>query len=342
MSRISYELTHIQHFYGNEKVLDIDRLQIFKGDILGLSGPNGSGKSTLLKIMAFAMKPTQGEVWLNGRLELPLSPRVRSRVTLLTQKPYLLKRTVFDNIAYGLKIRKDTTNLEPRIKDSLDAVGLSFQAFARRKWHELSGGEAQRVAMAARLILKPEVLLLDEPVASVDRESAALIREAALAARNDWGCTLIIASHDLAWLSECSDTRLSIARGRLFSTGRENIIPLPYDFSGRPVKRFDNGEVILLPPVEGAGDKKELSAVIQTDRISIATGKNRENGFDNQIFGQIISLLLEKNTGHIMATLLARDFSLNLSFSPDQAGKLGLMPGKSLVLMFRSQDVMWR
>ncbi len=348
MTRISYELTHIQHYYADKKVLDIERLQIFKGSILGLSGPNGSGKSTLLKIMAFAMKPTQGEVWLNGRLEVPLSPRVRSRVTLLTQKPYLLKRTVFDNIAYGLKIRKDHTHLEARIKDSLGAVGLSYQAFAQRKWHELSGGEAQRVAMAARLILKPEVLLLDEPVASVDRESAALIREAALAARDDWGCTLIIASHDLAWLSECSDTRLSIARGRLFSTGMENIIPQPYDWSAQPikefgpVKRFDNGEVILLPPVEGPGNKKELTAVIQTDRISIATEKNRKNGYDNQIFGQIISLILEKNTGHIMATLLARDFSLNLSFSPDQAGALGLMPGKSLVLMFRSQDVTWR
>lgn len=342
MTRISYKLNHIQHYYADEKVLDIDRLEIIKGSILGLSGPNGSGKSTLLKIMAFAMKPTQGEVWFNGRLEVPLSPRVRSRVTLLTQKPYLLKRTVFDNIAYGLKIRKDHTQLDARIKESLGAVGLSFQEFAQRKWHELSGGEAQRVAMAARLILKPEVLLLDEPVASVDKESAARIREASLAARNDWGCTLVIASHDLAWLSECSDKRLSIAKGRLFSTGKENIIPPPYDGSGRPVKRITNGEIILLPPGEDPGDKKELTAVIQTDQISIATEKNKDNGFDNQITAQIISLFLEKNTGHIMATLLAGDFSLDLSFSPDQAGTLGLMPGKEFILMFRSQDVEWR
>jgi tungstate transport system ATP-binding protein len=111
MTQISYKLNQIRHYYGDKKVLDIDGLQIAKSSITGLTGPNGSGKSTLLKIMAFALKPSVGEVFFNGRKEFVLSPRVRSRVTLLTQKPYLLKRSVFENIAYGLKIRKDLGNL---------------------------------------------------------------------------------------------------------------------------------------------------------------------------------------------------------------------------------------
>jgi len=89
--------------------------------------------NNLLKIMAFAMKPTAGEVWFNGRQEVPLSSRVRSRVTLLTQKPYLLKRSVFDNIVYGLKIRKDRENIEGRIKETLKSVGLSYGGFAHRQ-----------------------------------------------------------------------------------------------------------------------------------------------------------------------------------------------------------------
>jgi tungstate transport system ATP-binding protein len=343
MTQVSYKLNQVQHYYGDKKVLDIDFLQISQGSITGLTGPNGSGKSTLLKIMAFALKPSAGEVWFNGRQELPLSPRVRSRVTLLTQKPYLLKRSVFDNIAYGLKIRKDRVNLENRIEAALESVGLSYDGFAHRQWHELSGGEAQRVAMAARLILKPEVLLLDEPVASVDTKSAGQIRKASLAARKDWGCTLVIASHDLPWLYECSDTQISIANGRLFSTGRENIIPPPYDLSQKkgPVKWIGTGgkgEHIQLPPRE----KPDGFAVIQQEKIRICLEKEKEAGWDNQITGEITSMLMEKSSGHILTTLHARDFSLNISFSPDQASALKLLPGKRLILMFHTRDIEWR
>jgi len=343
MTQATYKLNQLQHYYGDKRVLDIDGLQIQKGSITGLTGPNGSGKSTLLKIMAFALKPTAGEVWFNGRREVPLSPRVRSRVTLLTQKPYLLKRSVFDNIAYGLKIRRDRDNLDNRIKEALASVGLSYDGFAHRQWHQLSGGEAQRVAMAARLILKPEVLLLDEPVASVDTKSAGQIRRASLTARKDWGCTLVIASHDLPWLYECSDTQISIANGRLFSTGKEHIIPPPYDLSQKkgPVKWIGTkgkGEYILLPPRE----KPDGFAVIQQEKIRICREKEKKTGWDNQITGEITSMLMEKNSHHIMTTFQAKNFSLNIRFSPDQAAALKLLPGKRLILMFHSRDIEWR
>jgi tungstate transport system ATP-binding protein len=221
-------------------------------------------------------------------------------------------------------------------------VGLSYDGFAHRQWHELSGGEAQRVAMAARLILKPEVLLLDEPVASVDTKSAGQIRQAALAARRDWGCTIMIASHDLPWLYECSDTQISIANGRLFSTGREHIIPPPYDLSQKkgPVKWIGTkgkGEYILLPP----RGKTDEFAVIQQEKIRICHEKEKETR-DNQITGEITSMLMEKSSHHIMATLRVKDFSLNISFSPDQAAALKLLPGKRLILMFHSRDIEWR
>jgi tungstate transport system ATP-binding protein len=343
MPRISYKLKHLAHRYGDKTVLDIDRLQIQKGSITGLTGPNGSGKSTLLKIMAFALKPTAGEIWFNGHQEFPLSSRVRSRVTLLTQKPYLLKRSVFDNIAYGLNIRRDKKNLGGRIKDALASVGLSYGGFAHRQWHELSGGEAQRVAMAARLILRPEVLLLDEPVASVDTKSAGLIRRASLAARNDWGCTLIVASHDLPWLYECSDTQISIANGKLFSTARENIIPPPYDLSPQKglVKWLDTQKKdahIRLP----AREKSDDFAVIPQDKIHIFGEKKEQTQWDNQITGEITSLLMEKSTRHIMVALQAQDVSLNISFSPERAAALNLLPGTPLVLRFHSQDIEWR
>ncbi len=248
---LTYHLKDICHYYGNTKVLDFDELKIKKGSITALIGPNGSGKSTLLKLLAFAQKPTQGQIFYKGRKEYPFSQSIRSKITLLTQKPYLLKRTIFENIAYGLKIRKDTDHLEKRVEEALLNVGLDYEKFENRKWHELSGGEAQRVAMAARLILKPEVLLLDEPVASVDTKSAKLIRRASLNAKKEWGTTLVIASHDLQWLYSISDRQLSMFKGQLFSTGIENIITQPFEKqnSKTHIKRLDDGQIIKLPPL---------------------------------------------------------------------------------------------
>ena len=338
----AFEIRNLAHWYTEKKVLDIKRLDIPKGSIIGLQGPNGSGKSTLLKILAFAMKPTKGQILFNGRPETPFSPGVRSKVTLLTQKPYLLKRTVFDNIAYGLKIRRDKRNLDERICRALASVGLDNDSFARRKWHELSGGEAQRVAMAARLILEPEVLLLDEPVASVDTKSAGLIRKASLDARKNWGTTLVIASHDLRWLYECSDTQISISNGKIFSLGREIVIPGPYEKSKDPNKEtrpLGDGKILL--PLSPDRDK---TAVIGMEKIDlIPRGSQAETTEpDNRIPGLIVSMVLEKQTGHIMTLVRAHDLSIAVRLDPTSSLDPGLAPGKKVDLVFSSSDITWR
>ena len=335
---LAYHLQDIRHYYGDTKVLDIHDLKIEKGSITGLIGPNGSGKSTLLKLLAFAQKPAKGHIFYNGRREFMFSASIRSRVTLLTQKPYLLKRTVFDNIAYGLKIKKDKEHLKERVNKALSNVGLDYQAFAHRKWHELSGGEAQRVAMAARLILKPEVLLLDEPIASVDTESAGLIRQASLKARDN-GATLVIASHDLQWLYSISDKQLSIFKGNIFSTGMENIITGPFEKPDEKtfVKKLDDGQIVTLK----APAPKTCTAIIRKHNISIALKKQPGSSLLNQLSGHITSMLLEKKTGHVMATISIHDLSLILRLSPGQISSLDLYPGKKVILKFYSNDVEW-
>ena len=337
---IIYHLKDIQHYYGNTKVLDIADLKIEKGSITGLIGPNGSGKSTLLKLLAFAQKPTRGHIFYKGRIELPFSPTVRSKVTLLTQKPYLLKRTVFENIAYGLKIRKDKNLLKERVKKALLTVGLDDQKFAARKWHELSGGEAQRVSMAARLILKPEVLLLDEPIASVDTESAGLIRKASLKARDDWGATLVIASHDLQWLYSISDSQLSLFKGNIFSTGLENIMIGPFLKSDEKtlVKKLDDGQIITL---KAPGKKTGTVAVIRKKNIAISLEKELDNGLLNQLSGHIVSMLLEEKKGIIMATISIHNLTFILRLTPDKISEINLYPGKKVILKFHSNDVEW-
>ncbi len=334
-----YHLKNIRHYYGQKKVLDIDDLEIRSGSITGLMGPNGSGKSTLLKMLAFALKPTEGRIFYKGREESGFSPEVRLKVTLLTQKPYLLKRTVYDNIIYGLKIRSDHHNLEERVKTALSKVGLDFQTFSHRKWHQLSGGEAQRVALAARLILKPEVLLLDEPIASVDTKSAELIRKAALKARDDWGTTLVIAGHDLQWLYSITENQVSIFNGNLFPTGIETIITGPFDKTGdhRFVKKTTNGQTLILK----APGQNEENALIRKKNIRIESLEQPFTDGINRLSGHITAMLLEKESNHVLVTVLVQDLSFVLKLTPDQISSLGLYPGKTITLGFDPDDVEW-
>ncbi|EMS81162.1 ATP-binding cassette domain-containing protein [Desulfotignum phosphitoxidans] len=337
----AYRLDNVTHFYGDKQVLDIAHLEIPKGAIIGLMGPNGSGKSTLLKILAFAMRPSSGHVWFNGTPQYPFSEAIQGKVSLVTQKPYLLKRSVFDNIAYGLKIRRPPRDLKQRVQQVMAEVGLDFDRFAYRQWHELSGGEAQRVALAARLILRPEVLLLDEPVASVDTRSAALIRKASLAARQNRGTTLVITSHDLPWLFTCSDTQLSINNGALFATGQEITIPGPYT---RPhpdnpkwTRYLGDGQVIQVPPAVSTGK----TAVIQRKHIRVIRPEKMDVSADNQIRGQVQSMYMTGQHGDIMTTIDAGGISFMLGIPPGQASELNLQPGMPVILAFNSWDIRW-
>ncbi|ADU62335.1 MAG: energy-coupling factor ABC transporter ATP-binding protein [Pseudodesulfovibrio sp.] len=207
-------LFNVRQRYSGRTVLSVDRLDITPGSIVGLAGPNGSGKSTLLRLLAFLEPPASGTMTFEGSpASSSSSPGpVHRQVTLLVQEPYLLRRSVHGNVAYGLKVRGET-DVTARVNAALEAVGLDAERFARRQWFELSGGEAQRVALAARLVLRPKALLMDEPTASLDSSSAALVRQAALAARSRYNTALVIASHDMAWLHAVCDHVLHLENG---------------------------------------------------------------------------------------------------------------------------------
>ena len=195
-----YSLRNLVHSYGAHPTLSIEALAIRRGAVVELKGANGSGKSTLLKVLAF-LEPFSGELLFDGSATGGRENELRRQATLLLQAPYLLRRSVYENIAYGLKLRKlPREEIDERVLDSLKRVGLEPEQFARRPWYRLSGGEAQRVALAARLALHPRVLLLDEPTANVDEASAVLIREAVYRSARDTGTTVVIATHDTDWM----------------------------------------------------------------------------------------------------------------------------------------------
>lgn len=216
-----YTLSGIRQVYAGRLALEIDSLSIGAGSIVGVVGPNGSGKSTLMRLLAFLEVPQAGEVRFDGMTVGGASngakaAQLRKHVTLLTQEPYLLRRSVAENVSYGLSVR-GVRDYEQTVRDALAEVGLPPAEFLHRQWFELSGGEAQRVALAARIALRPKVLLMDEPTSSLDEESTERIRVAAMHMRDGHGTTLVIVSHDRDWLHSVADTMVTLRSGRLFS-----------------------------------------------------------------------------------------------------------------------------
>ncbi|NBD36794.1 MAG: ATP-binding cassette domain-containing protein [Chloroflexi bacterium] len=196
MSDFIYRLQNVSKTYDERRVLTVDHLKIRRGEIFGLVGPSGAGKSTLLRLLNFLEPPTTGrirflDVEFSADQEVPL--RLRRRVTTVFQRPVLLNRSVQSNVNYGLKIRGQSTQDE--VEATLKEVGLRHLAHQRAK--TLSGGEAQRVALARAIVLRPDVLLLDEPTANLDPYNVGLIEEIIQRRNQEQGTTLILVTHNV-------------------------------------------------------------------------------------------------------------------------------------------------
>jgi len=336
-----YQIQAVDHFYGDKQVLSIEDLTIPSASITGLIGPNGSGKSTLLKLLGFMEEPTYGTILFQGRKVAPFSKVLRSRITLLTQEPYLLRRSVFDNVAYGLKIRDDSRDLNNRVGEALTMVGLEPQNFARRKWTALSGGEAQRVALAARLILKPGVLLLDEPTASVDSYSARLIRIASLRARNEWGTTLVVVTHDWQWLYETCDSVMHLLHGRLFKSGLGCALFGPWRIGQKGMlwKELEDGQTIVVPkPEEG-----KRMAVLDPSRLKIPLPEKDPSlqGNINTLKGFVNRLFLERNGNTVQTAIKVAELVITIRLKRDKVELLRLYPGKEVSISYDPQEIEW-
>ncbi len=334
-----YTVRDLTHVYRGAPVLSIDRLDLPRGGVIGVIGPNGSGKSTFLRLAGFVEKPARGEILFNGKPASPFAPEVRNRVTLLPQEPFLMKRTVLSNVGYGLKVRRAKDHLPARVHTALAYVGLDGKDFISRPSYALSGGEAQRVALAARLVLKPEVLLLDEPTASIDVLSAQRIKDAALRAQREWGTTLIIASHDWQWLYEVSDTVLHLFKGRFLGSGRENIVGGPWESvpGERWGKVLADGQVLQVPrPPAG-----EAAAVIDDLQVSDPKNPQAVGPSGCTLSGTITRMALEKASGDVRVSILTADLPLTVVLPQDFIRGRELYPGRPVRLSYDWSRIRW-
>ncbi|MEJ2155639.1 MAG: energy-coupling factor ABC transporter ATP-binding protein [Desulfobacteraceae bacterium] len=337
----AYELEDIAHGYDGQTVLTIEDWTAEEGTVSGVVGPNGSGKSTLLSLLGFVTSPTQGKIRFKGRPAEPFSDIVRGKVAMLPQDAFLLKRSVYSNVAYGLKIKKQNSGIKTRVHEALDMVGLDPGTFARRPWFALSGGESRRVALAARLALQPEVLLLDEPTASVDAASAQMIKAAALHARQQWGTTLIVTSHDTEWLADISDNLLHLFRGCMLGNGRQTLIFGPWtgNGSGMLCRAFPQGQVL-----EASGhppDPQNAVAAIEARQMRLYLTADEVAPYHRRLKGILLRLSYEQSTRLTSAAVLVGGMIFNVYLPEAGTDNRRFHPGTEVWVGYDPHSVAW-
>ena len=192
-----YQIRNLTKTYENSQVLEINELDIFKGEIFTLLGPSGAGKSTFLRLLNFLEFPNTGSIefgpasFQRGQ-EMPLN--LRRRVTMVFQRAMLLDRSVWDNVTYGLRLRGQR-DAHSKVMTSIEEVGLTH--LVKKRARGLSGGEAQRVALARAMVLKPEVLLLDEPTANLDPYNVGLIEDIVQQINERQRTTVVLVTHNV-------------------------------------------------------------------------------------------------------------------------------------------------
>lgn len=234
--------------YGDRLVLDVDRLDLRRGEMLAVMGPSGSGKTTLLRLLATLETPGAGEIcWgklvfggdgasgLRGRRRAAAAAASgapdgqgglsaaellawRRRLAFVPQNPVLFTGRVADNVALGLGFRGlDGQVVKKAVADALNGLGLG--AFAGATVDSLSAGEGQRVALARALVTRPDVLLLDEPTANLDPANVTIIEKALARAMDTWQPAVLLVTHNLFQARRVARRTGLLVSGRLVEVG---------------------------------------------------------------------------------------------------------------------------
>ena len=202
--------------FNQQQVLKNINLEIENNKLTCIIGPNGAGKTTLLRILNLLEKPTNGEIYFDGKCYPTNSLQTRRKMTMVMQNPVMFNTSVYENVAYGLKIRKQKEQTE-EVKEALNLVGLWTQR--KQSATTLSGGEAQRVALARALILKPNVLFLDEPTVNLDPPSVKIIENLILNLKEKHEITVVLATHQLEEAERFAEKIYFLKEGEIIQEG---------------------------------------------------------------------------------------------------------------------------
>jgi putative spermidine/putrescine transport system ATP-binding protein len=254
-----------KHFGAVRAVDDLD-LEIEDGEFFAMLGPSGSGKTTVLRLIAGFEQPTAGTIWLADRDVTGAPPYERDVNTVFQDYAIFPHLSVGANVEYGLRVKKvPRPERRTRVEEALATVRL--EGYADRRPHQLSGGQRQRVALARALVLRPKVLLLDEPLGALDLKLRRQMQIELKQIQRDVGITFVFVTHD-------QEEALTMAdRIAVFSSGRIEQLATPYELYEQPNSAFVAGFVGTSNLLEGAVAQQLLghtgSFVLRPEKIRL-------------------------------------------------------------------------
>ena len=225
------ELDGLQKSFGSNHVVQSVGLSIERGDFVSFLGPSGCGKTTTLRMIAGFEVPSAGTIRINNRDVTDLRPNQRNVGMVFQSYALFPNMTVADNVGFGLKVaNRPRSEIAPRVEEMLRLIKLP--ELGNRYPYQLSGGQQQRVALARALAIKPQVLLLDEPLSALDAKIRVLLREEIRAVQRNLGITTIYVTHDQEEALSMSDRIVVMNEGRIEQIGT------PFEIYNFPRTRF--------------------------------------------------------------------------------------------------------
>ncbi len=287
---MSIKIEHLSHIYNEgmpfEKVaLEDINIEIEKGEFIGIIGHTGSGKSTLIQMFNGLLKPTQGQVRINGENihdEKVDRKAIRQKVGLVFQYPeyQLFEMTVKADVAFGPKnMGLSVEEIEERVKFSLEAVGLD-ESYYEKSPFELSGGQKRRVAIAGVLAMNPEILILDEPTAGLDPKGRNELFAQLKKMHENLGLTIVLISHSMEDVAKYAEKLFVLYKGKI-------------KYNGSPREVFAHGKALeeiglAMPQIRYImEDLKKKGMPITTDVLTV-----------EEAAAHIVAYLKEKGEDH--------------------------------------------
>jgi len=305
--QITVETKNVTKTFEKGKVVAVDNVSISvkKGEIYSLLGPSGSGKSTLLRIIDGLETPDSGDVFIEGECVTEVPAHKRNTCMVFQKLALFPHKTVFDNVAFGLRMRKvEKAEIKRRVEEALRLVELPSEVYADRYPRQLSGGEMQRVALARAIVLRPAVILFDEPLASLDKRLRDRMRVELKQLLKRLNITAIYVTHDQQVAFTISDRIAIMDKGKIMQIGT------PIELYERPRSAFiasfigdtnilkgtvkkiekdsalielESGVVIRALKEEGLSSNKEVTVCLRAERILVSRKPLYENSFEATI-----------------------------------------------------------
>lgn len=288
------ELKDIKKNYGNITAVDNVSFAIKAGEFFSLLGPSGCGKTTILRIIGGFIEQNSGTVLIGGTDMKSIPPNKRNTSMVFQNLALFPHMNVKENIVYGLKKRRISESLiEEKLKNILTAVNLT--GYEKRSINQLSGGQQQRVALARSLIIEPDILLLDEPLASLDKKLRVSMRTELKEIQQRTKTTFLYVTHDQSEAITMSDNIAVMNNGRIIQVGRPeeiynwpanifvadfigagNFIPLEHTYTDNRFQiltTVTGGRILLEKntPADGTGSVETKTVAVHCGTCNVGT-----------------------------------------------------------------------